>query len=365
MGGGNAGDFGSTKGSAVDAISDLLTAVSLIPGIDTFADLAAIPVDLLRGDFVSAGIDVLGIVPVIGEVADTTKLARMADKAADAAKVAGRTSKGKKISNAILKSNRVGKATKTDAHHAFPNIIDNYAGKAQTFSLKGADGKRRTLYQIKGSLNGKNGIFEWILDNERGVTHRRFIPNGKITGRPNSRLREILLMYEINFEEYTNLLSWSSIYWGIKKGIIEPESAILYTDKIVERNPNIANPEIIELLIADTQGQDTILSLIKKIIANEKMLKNEEKTSLRKLRYVLLLDVKRKAKNKQELLEKAEDIYADFDYPSDMESFISYMPVRSDDYDASIHTDEENEERLISEFDIFMDSERAWLEQVE
>ena len=36
--------------------------------------------------------------------------------------------------------------------------------------------------------SGKDGIFEWILDGEKGVTtHRRFIENGKITGKPNSR----------------------------------------------------------------------------------------------------------------------------------------------------------------------------------
>lgn len=37
--------------------------------------------------------------------------------------------------------------------------------------------------------NGKKGVFEWIYDSSKGVTHRRFIPNGKITGRPNSRGR--------------------------------------------------------------------------------------------------------------------------------------------------------------------------------
>ena len=76
---------------------------------------------------------------------------------------------------------------KTDAHHAFPDIIDNYAGKAKSFLLEGADGKTRTLYQIKGGLSKEKGIFEWILDNEGRITHRRFIPNGKISGKPNSR----------------------------------------------------------------------------------------------------------------------------------------------------------------------------------
>lgn len=40
--------FGLTKGEILDYISTGLTAASLIPGIDTVADIAAIPIDLLR-----------------------------------------------------------------------------------------------------------------------------------------------------------------------------------------------------------------------------------------------------------------------------------------------------------------------------
>ena len=100
----------------------------------------------------------------------------------------GRTKgSNKNIQNPIVDSKRVGSATKTDSFHGFSDIIDNYAGQAQTFAIKGGDGRIRTLYQIKGSLNGKKGIFEWIHDSSVGVTHRRFIPNGKITGIPNAR----------------------------------------------------------------------------------------------------------------------------------------------------------------------------------
>ena len=100
----------------------------------------------------------------------------------------GRTKGSKKsIKNPIVDSQRVGSALKTDPHHSFNDIVDNYAGSARTFRIKGGDGKTRILYQLKGSLNGQKGIFEWIYDSTRGVTHRRFIPNGRITGRPNGR----------------------------------------------------------------------------------------------------------------------------------------------------------------------------------
>jgi len=91
------------------------------------------------------------------------------------------------IKNPVLDNTRSGSALKGDAQHAFNNIIDNYAGDATKFPLKGGDGVNRSLYQLKGSLNGKKGIFEWIVDPVKGVTHRRFIPGVGITGKPNAR----------------------------------------------------------------------------------------------------------------------------------------------------------------------------------
>ncbi|MBR5614279.1 MAG: hypothetical protein IKW64_03125, partial [Clostridia bacterium] len=64
----------STKGMGfLDYVSALLSAAALIPGIDSVVDLISIPVDLLRGDLISAGFDLLGIVPLIGEVGDAGK----------------------------------------------------------------------------------------------------------------------------------------------------------------------------------------------------------------------------------------------------------------------------------------------------
>ena len=99
MGGGVRGIFGNTQGnreydwrSVLDSVSNVLTGASLIPGLDTFTNLASIPVDLARGDFVSAGLSALGVIPVVGEIGDTAKLAKMADKAGDAAKTLNKAS---------------------------------------------------------------------------------------------------------------------------------------------------------------------------------------------------------------------------------------------------------------------------------
>ena len=82
------------------------------------------------------------------------------------------------IKNDIIDLPRTGHALKTDPHHAFPNIVDNYAGYATKTPINNA-----TLYQLQGSLNGTVGRFEWIVQNQQ-VTHRMFVEGGRINGIP-------------------------------------------------------------------------------------------------------------------------------------------------------------------------------------
>ncbi|MCK0473702.1 hypothetical protein MW695_20330, partial [Alkalihalobacillus sp. APA_J-10(15)] len=116
--------------------------------------------------------------------------------------------KGKDISHPVLDNTRTGSALKEpDGQHGFNDIIDNYTPYAKEFKITGGDGVQRNLSQIEGGIKyydykdvynkdlriterittvkDQNGIFEWIVDPNNGVTHRRFIPNGQITGFPN------------------------------------------------------------------------------------------------------------------------------------------------------------------------------------
>jgi len=82
------------------------------------------------------------------------------------------------IKNDIINLPRTDSALKNDAHHAFSNIVDNYAGYATKSSISNG-----TLYQLPGSLNGVAGRFEWIVQ-DNSVTHRMFIKGGTINGIP-------------------------------------------------------------------------------------------------------------------------------------------------------------------------------------
>jgi hypothetical protein len=77
-----------------------------------------------------------------------------------------------------------GSALKADPLHRSGSwVVEHIAEKATVFPLVGGDGVRRTLVQMPGSLNGAEGRFEWILDEDR-ITHQLFVRDGKITGVP-------------------------------------------------------------------------------------------------------------------------------------------------------------------------------------
>lgn len=75
-------------------------------------------------------------------------------------------------------------------HRSVSWVVDN--PDAQRFVSMGGDGVPRDLFQLPGELNGKLGVFEWIIDRSGSdpvITHQRFIPGGSVTGYPNQVVR--------------------------------------------------------------------------------------------------------------------------------------------------------------------------------
>lgn len=77
--------------------------------------------------------------------------------------------------------------------------------------------------------------------------------------------------------------------------------------------------------------------------------------SVRILRYMALREL---STTGESLLHEIESIYADFDYPEDMESFIYYMPFQSMDDDIA---DSDPVKVLIDRFNKFMRSEYDYI----
>ena len=96
-----------------------------------------------------------------------------------------------------------------------------------------------------------------------------------------------------------------------------------------------------------------VLETIEKIPNIQLNSKKQMATAKNKIRIAIIANLRESEKNISKLFEKINLIYEVFDYPFDMESFISYMPT-DDDYIPKEHTQEENEKRLLSRLDSFI-----------
>lgn len=87
---------------------------------------------------------------------------------------------------ALLRSTpRVGRALEDDVYHrAGTFLADDVASRGEVFALTGGDKVERVLVQVTGEINGRSGVFEWIIAPE-GITHQLFKAGRGISGRPN------------------------------------------------------------------------------------------------------------------------------------------------------------------------------------
>jgi len=136
-------------------------------------------------------------------------------------------------------------------------------------------------------------------------------------------------------------LSWKDALWGYEHQMIGwPSIVDLAMDRLCAGSNDTLEIELSGLNKMEVQQ---IGELLRKL-ADTKCDGNKE-ISQRKWLYLILAWLFENKTNVPDPLGQIETIYADFDYPVEVESFVRYMPV-TDGYNPSLHSKDENEIRL-------------------
>ncbi len=193
-----------TAPSFYDQMQDITDNYWLLPVAPEFADVA---LSSNRGDIpgtlFNSGMLLLGITPAgtvrKGGVKLTEGFAANAGKRVKDVSSIGRKIfpsdlgvriAGKAVNNSesaaelIAKADRTGSAfQKTDPYHYAASFLSKEdLAKGSVYSL---DEDKKILLQVRGELNGKSGVFEYILEDNGQVSHQLFKENAVINGITN------------------------------------------------------------------------------------------------------------------------------------------------------------------------------------
>lgn len=146
--------------------------------------------------------------------------------------------------------------------------------------------------------------------------------------------------------------TWAEIIWGVEHHLIDRDALRGYAvDRIADGSDSSLELEIAGL--GQTELDEGLL-LAKKLVPLDGM--ESEKAIQRKWLIPVLADLYAKREKFADPLGEVERVYADFDYPEEMESFVRYMPA-TDGYDPSRYTLEQNNRRLFEKWNSFIQSD--------
>lgn len=162
-------------------------------------------------------------------------------------------------------------------------------------------------------------------------------------------------MYGIDiFDNIKMSVDWYMVYWGIKNKILNVDIAKDYVCRKMEQD-DIVSEEELELAWKSDDLVE-ILENIEQIPQFQNSLDENMIEAKNKIRVAIIIFLRKTENDIAKLIEKTDMVYADFDYPQDMEKFISYMPI-ADEYISTEHPLEDNRKYLLNKLDAFINEQ--------
>ena len=159
-------------------------------------------------------------------------------------------------------------------------------------------------------------------------------------------------MYGIDIFENINMsIDWYMVYWGIKNEILGVNIAQDYVCRKMEQDETLLDEEI-EL---SWKSEDTasVLDIIEKMPQFLDAIEENMEKAKEKVRIAIIMFLRQTEKDVSKLFEQIDMVYANFNYPEDMEKFITYMPMDAE-YISKDHSIEENIRYLLSQLDNYI-----------
>jgi len=177
---------------------------------------------------------------------------------------------------------------------------------------------------------------------------------------------EVEKTYPINIFKNNGLTcSWDTVKvgWDLKR-LTAAEISKFALDYF-ENNPDLTNEYISELVygVKDYEIDDYLKKVFKSLdLELPKKDSPAWNKEWRKWCYAILSEMAKNIKNDEELLYKIEGVYADFNYPSDMDGFIYYMPIKDSSVNQNLSPSEARK-KLIESFKKFLVEEKNKIDQ--
>lgn len=163
----------------------------------------------------------------------------------------------------------------------------------------------------------------------------------------------------LDFFKQNNIhIDWGTLYVGYKLNLLKEEDISDYAVEFLTYHSETADTNIIQLAMhSSNMDFENLLKELSDLNLNSIACQIE----VRKWRLSVLSLLKKAYQDeREELLGKISEAYANFNYPEDMDYFINYL-TPLDGYNPSEYSKDENITRLINLFNEFLLKEQRYI----
>jgi len=154
----------------------------------------------------------------------------------------------------------------------------------------------------------------------------------------------------LSFVQNRLVLTWPDVAWGFQNGWLDAASVVDHAVSQLAENEAASSP-MIDLAGLTRSELTEVPFLLERIVTKAA---ESSVTSQRKWLYLTLAWFYENRAELEDPLGVVEQLYADFDYPTEISSFVRFMPPAGD-YEPRAHSHAENVDRLFRKWKSYLD----------